>query len=80
MRIAAASASSRSAGSWACRRPPTTSAPPAQRSARAVEDERLLERIREVHAANYYAYGYRRTWKALLQGRASRSAATTSGG
>ena len=36
-----------------------------QRSARAVEDERLLERIRELHAANYYAYGYRRMWKAL---------------
>jgi putative transposase len=36
-----------------------------RRSQRAVEDERLLERIREVHAANYYAYGYRRTWKAL---------------
>jgi len=35
------------------------------RSARAVEDERLLARIRELHAANYYAYGYRRTWKAL---------------
>src|SRR5215203_5351407 len=29
MRTAAASASSRSAGSWTCRRPPTTSAPPA---------------------------------------------------
>jgi putative transposase len=36
-----------------------------ERSARAVEDERLLERIRELHAANYYAYGYRRMWKAL---------------
>jgi putative transposase len=36
-----------------------------QRSARAVEDERLLARIRELHAANYYAYGYRRMWKAL---------------
>ena len=36
-----------------------------RRSARAVEDERLLERIRELHAANYYAYGYRRMWKAL---------------
>jgi putative transposase len=35
------------------------------RSARAVEDERLLSRIRELHAANYYAYGYRRMWKAL---------------
>jgi putative transposase len=38
-----------------------------QRSERAVEDERLLERIRELHAANYFAYGYRRTWKALLR-------------
>jgi hypothetical protein len=34
-------------------------------SAREVEDKRLLERIREIHAANYHAYGYRRTWKAL---------------
>jgi putative transposase len=34
-------------------------------SARAIEDERLLELIREVHAANYFAYGYRRMWKAL---------------
>jgi putative transposase len=38
-----------------------------QRSPRAIEDERLLGRIREVHAANYYAYGYRRMWKALLR-------------
>jgi putative transposase len=38
-----------------------------QRSARAVEDERLLARIEQVHAANYHAYGYRRTWKALLR-------------
>jgi putative transposase len=37
------------------------------RSAREVEDERLLERIREVHGANYCAYGYRRTWKALTR-------------
>jgi putative transposase len=36
-----------------------------RRSARAVEDERLLARIRELHQANYYAYGYRRMWKAL---------------
>ncbi len=36
-----------------------------QRSERAVDDERLLGRIREVHAANYYAYGYRRMHKAL---------------
>ncbi len=36
-----------------------------ERSQRAVEDERLRGRIREVHEANYHAYGYRRTWKAL---------------
>ncbi len=36
-----------------------------RRSARAVEDERLLGRIRELHASNYYAYGYRRIWKTL---------------
>ncbi|MDP8909939.1 MAG: IS3 family transposase [Chloroflexota bacterium] len=36
-----------------------------QRSERVVEDERLLGVIRELHAANYYAYGYRRMWKAL---------------
>jgi putative transposase len=38
-----------------------------ERCQRVVEDERLLERIREVHAANYYGYGYRRTGKALLR-------------
>jgi putative transposase len=38
-----------------------------ERSARTVEDERLLAIIRAVHAANYEAYGYRRTWKALLR-------------
>jgi putative transposase len=36
-------------------------------SARSVADERLFERIREVHQANYEAYGYRRTWKALVR-------------
>ena len=36
-----------------------------ERSERAVEDERLLGRIEELHAANYFAYGYRRMWKAL---------------
>jgi putative transposase len=35
------------------------------RSARVVGDERLLERIERVHAANYHCYGYRRTWLAL---------------
>ena len=38
-----------------------------ERSARAAEDERLLGRIRDVHGANYEAYGYRRMWKALLR-------------
>jgi putative transposase len=38
-----------------------------QRSTRAVEDQRLLEVIEQVQAANYYAYGYRRTWKAMLR-------------
>jgi putative transposase len=38
-----------------------------KRSSRVLEDERLLARIREVHEANYCAYGYRRTWKALLR-------------
>jgi transposase InsO family protein len=36
-----------------------------ERSARALEDERLLAVIREKHKKNYEAYGYRRTWKAL---------------
>ena len=35
------------------------------RSARAIEYERLLARIEEIHRANYSAYGYRRTWIAL---------------
>ncbi len=38
-----------------------------KQSARAVEDERLLGRIDELHATNYFAYGYRRMWKALLR-------------
>ncbi len=36
-------------------------------SARARRDAELLEQIRETHAANYFAYGYRRMWKALLR-------------
>ena len=36
-----------------------------ERSARAMEDERLLGVIRETHQRNYEAYGYRKTWKAL---------------
>jgi transposase InsO family protein len=38
-----------------------------QRSRRAVDDERLLDVVTELHAANYYAYGSRRVWKALLR-------------
>lgn len=37
------------------------------RSPRTIEDERLTALIREIHAANYSAYGYRRTWKALAR-------------
>ena len=36
-----------------------------ERSARALEDERLLGVIRVTHTQNYEAYGYRRMWKAL---------------
>ncbi len=36
-----------------------------QRSQRVIGDERLVEQIRELHAANYYAYGYRKMWLAL---------------
>jgi putative transposase len=36
-----------------------------ERSDRAIEDERLLARIREVHERNYCAYGYRRMSIAL---------------
>jgi putative transposase len=38
-----------------------------ERSARQIEDERLLGVIRQTHAKNFEAYGYRRTWKALLR-------------
>jgi putative transposase len=36
-----------------------------ERCAREIEDQRLLAVICETHKANYEAYGYRRTWKAL---------------
>jgi transposase InsO family protein len=36
-----------------------------RRSKCALEDERLLELIRETHANNHYAYGFRRMWIAL---------------
>ena len=38
-----------------------------ERSSRALEDERLLAVIEKQHARNYFAYGYRRMWKALLR-------------
>ena len=50
-----------------------------QRCDRALEDERLLGRIRELHAANYYAYGYRRMWKALCAPASTCRAAGSSG-
>ncbi len=37
------------------------------RSGRAVDDERLLEAVRDVHRRNYEAYGYRKTWLALTR-------------
>ena len=36
-----------------------------ERSERACEDQRLTERIGELHEANYAAYGYRRMSRAL---------------
>jgi hypothetical protein len=30
-------------------------------------EERLARVVEELHAANSYAYGYRRMWKALLR-------------
>jgi len=38
-----------------------------ERSARELEDERLLALIRTVHAESYEAYGYRRMWKELAR-------------
>jgi putative transposase len=38
-----------------------------KRSTRRLEDERLLELIRELHRRNYFAYGSWRMWKALLR-------------
>ena len=38
-----------------------------RRSARMIEDERLLKIILELHERNYCAYGSRRMWKALLR-------------
>jgi transposase InsO family protein len=38
-----------------------------ERSTRRVEDDRLLELIRELHRRNYFAYGSWRMWKALLR-------------
>ena len=38
-----------------------------ERSARRIEDERLLDRIREIHRANYECYGQGRIWRALVR-------------
>ena len=40
-----------------------------ERSARALEDERLLGLIREIHERNYYCYGSWRMWRALVRAR-----------
>jgi putative transposase len=37
------------------------------RSERSLSDQRLIGRIRELHLANYEAYGYRRMWRALVR-------------
>jgi len=67
MSIAAASASSRSVGRWTCRRPRIYRRATGERSARDLDDERLLGAIGELHQANYFAYGSRRMWKARLR-------------
>ncbi|HEV2773090.1 MAG TPA: hypothetical protein VGV57_09760, partial [Thermoleophilaceae bacterium] len=46
-------------------RPPTTHARAASSRPATSRTSPLLSRIREVHAANYNAYGYRRTWERL---------------
>jgi pyridoxine/pyridoxamine 5'-phosphate oxidase len=51
-----------------------------ERSDRQVEDERLLERIERLQAANYHAYGYRRTKEGAWGAQASRWVATASSG
>jgi putative transposase len=38
-----------------------------ERSARQIEDERLLALIRRTHEQNFFAYGYRKMWKTLLR-------------
>lgn len=38
-----------------------------ERSARDVEDERLLSVIRTTHKDNFEAYGYRKLWKTLIR-------------
>ena len=50
-----------------------------RRSVRALGDERLLEQIETIQAANYHCYGYRRTWLAL-GATASALAVTASSG
>jgi hypothetical protein len=64
MRTAVASASSRSVGPLGVSASAYYQRATGQRSQRAVDDARLLAVIEDLHAANYHAYGYRRTWKA----------------
>ena len=55
MSIAIASASSRSAGCWACRASAYYHRATGDRSVRAVQDERLLDIIRVTHTNNFEA-------------------------
>ena len=57
--------SSRSAGPWACRRSAYYHRKTGARSARQLEDERLLAVISQTHKDNFEAYGYRKMWKTL---------------
>src|SRR4051812_45129325 len=65
MSIAAVSASSRSAGSWACRRPPTTSAPAASAARAPSRTTGWWGAFASCTRPTTDAYGYRRMWKAL---------------
>ncbi len=48
-----------------------------QRSLRRIEDERLLGRIRDLHAANYCAYGARSGRCSVARARRSVAAASS---
>ena len=51
-----------------------------RRSRRAMQDERLLQTIRALHAANFEAYGYRKMHLALRRPVSRTSGVTASSG